>query len=290
VLYIDGEMSSTLMQRRIIDALGRAGGIDHPENPHFVCLNDLPTRPPPLNTEAGQKYMDNVIDDCGSEFLFLDNIQALLSGDMKDEEPWRNVLPWIYSLTKRKIGQAWVHHTGHDETHSYGSSTREWQLDAVGLLERLSDGPGDIGFKLRFTKARERTPENREDYEAKIIRLVDNQWSAEPVERQGGMSRQAAKSSKPKSPSPLATKFYDALIDALAHTGERRQDSAGLPSATDDQWRGELCRLGLVPEGDDKVTQHSRRSLISKYRRELIAANWIACNGELSWSIREGGR
>jgi hypothetical protein len=31
---------------------------------------------------------------------------------------------------------------------------------------------------------------------------------------------------------------------------------------------------------------NSRRALVSKHRRELIGANWIACNGDFAWSIR----
>ena len=36
----------------------------------------------------------------------------------------------------------------------------------------------------------------------------------------------------------------------------------------------ELLRLGLV----DKHKSDSKRSLTSKYRRELIAANWMVCS------------
>ena len=37
----------------------------------------------------------------------------------------------------RSIGQMWFHHTGHDESKSYGSKAREWQMDTVA-----SDGAG----------------------------------------------------------------------------------------------------------------------------------------------------
>ena len=45
------------------------------------------------------------------DFIFFDNIMSLIAGDMKEEEGWRQALPWIKSLTKRAIGQVWMHHT-----------------------------------------------------------------------------------------------------------------------------------------------------------------------------------
>jgi hypothetical protein len=135
VLYIDGEMSRRLTKKRLADAARRHGSMP----PTFHCLNredfqDLP----PLNTENGQKFIDAAIEAIsGADCVIFDNVQALLSGDMKDEEPWQQTLSWIRDLTRRGVGQIWAHHTGHDETHGYGSKTREWQLDTVALLERI---------------------------------------------------------------------------------------------------------------------------------------------------------
>jgi hypothetical protein len=40
----------------------------------------------------------------------------------------------------------------------------------------------------------------------------------------------------------------------------------------------------LDGSSDDRVAA-SDRATLSKYRAELVAANWIACNGDLTWSI-----
>jgi hypothetical protein len=48
------------------------------------------------------------------------------------------------------------------------------------------------------------------------------------------------------------------------------------------EWGAECVRLGLV----DIDEPDSKRALISKYRRELIATEWIACNGDFVWSIK----
>ena len=132
----------------------------------------------PLNTETGRNFIDAKIDKLGGiDVVIFDNIQALLGGDMKDEEPWQQTLPWVRSLTRRNIGQIWAHHTGHDQTHGYGTKTREWQLDTVALMERVEDPEADIAFKLTFTKARERAPNNRADFEPTVITLTHDTWA-----------------------------------------------------------------------------------------------------------------
>jgi AAA domain/Primase C terminal 2 (PriCT-2) len=177
VLFIDGEMSRRLMQRRLSDAVRRAGAI--PETLFVLNREEFPDMPP-LNTEAGQRYIDGVIENLGGiDFVVFDNIQSLIIGDMKDEESWAPVLPWTRDLTRREVGQLWIHHTGHDESHGYGSKTREWQLDVVTLMERIEQPGADIAFRLTFPKARERAPENRADFDPVIITLAADQWAYE---------------------------------------------------------------------------------------------------------------
>jgi hypothetical protein len=113
-----------------------------------------------LSTEAGRAQIEAAIARIGNlDLMLFDNIMSLIGGDMKDEESWRQTLPWQHSLTKRKIGQMWIHHTGHDETKSYGTKTREWQMDTVVFMEEAKRDDTDVSFTLSFRKARERTPE-----------------------------------------------------------------------------------------------------------------------------------
>lgn len=79
VLLIDGEMSNRQMKRRLVDAARRAGRI--PDTFHVLSLDDLPDMEP-LDTEAGQRYIDGVIASIGGvDLVMFDNIQALLSDD-----------------------------------------------------------------------------------------------------------------------------------------------------------------------------------------------------------------
>lgn len=61
-----------------------------------------------------------------------------------------------------------------------------------------------------------------------------------------------------------------------------RPQSAGRPSVTEDEWQRELIRLRLL----DAAKNHSMRALFSKHSRELIAAEWIACNNHIVWAIK----
>lgn len=292
VLYIDGEMSRRLLKARLLDALRRLGcGLDRAVHLpfHAVSREEVPDMPP-LNTAEGQDYFDRCVigncevPDARLDFIFFDNIQALLAGNMVDEDAWQLLLPWLKTLTARNIGQLWVHHTGHDESRGYGTSTREWQLDSVGLMERVERPNADIAFGLKFTKARERAPHNRADFEPMIITLAKDRWDFESADADS--PARPAKPPKPKTPSPLGVKFHSALTDAAAAAGEHRQESAGLPSVTTAQWEGELRRLGLLPDSDDRRDRNRRAALIARYRAELIAADWIAANAGMVWSTR----
>ncbi len=85
----------------------------------------------------------------------------------------------MQSLTKRRIDSMWINHTGHDKSPSYGTSTREWQLDTVKVAEKIEDADADLAMNLNFSKARQRRPETRGNFETVVLRLKDNAWSSE---------------------------------------------------------------------------------------------------------------
>src|SRR5258708_29575308 len=117
VLYIDGEMSRRLLKQRVLDEERRVGIT--PE--FFFALSHEDVEGfKPLNTIEGQAWMNALIDKIGKlDLVIFDNIMSLTIGDMKDPEPWQQTLPLALSLTKRAVGQVWIHHTGHDESRSY---------------------------------------------------------------------------------------------------------------------------------------------------------------------------
>jgi hypothetical protein len=155
--------------------------------------------------QSREKAIEEVIARIGGvDFIVFDNVMSLISGDMKEEEGWRQTLPWQRSLTKRNI-QVWLH-TGHDETKSYGTKTREWQMDTVVFGEKVEQPGINVSFKLEFRKARERTPETRAEFENITVALVNNEWTYSAGE--------GATTKRP--PSPVGAKFLAALVNVLA--------------------------------------------------------------------------
>jgi hypothetical protein len=265
VLYIDGEMSARLLKERLAAEVERLGVV--PAGFHALSHEDIENFAP-LNSVEGQKTIEEVIARIGGvDFTIFDNIMSLIAGDMKEEEGWRQTLPWQHALTKRNIGQVWLHHTGHDEKKSYGTKTREWQMDTVLFGERVERPDTDVSFKLEFRKARERTPLTRADFADINVALVDNEWTYSNPD--GGGSKM--------QPSPLGQKFLNALVNALA--GDVITTISGRRCVSLDIWKRECGAIGLIDQGKRGLT------LFSKYKVELIARNQIACSETLAWVL-----
>jgi hypothetical protein len=271
VLYVDGEMSRELFQERLEDA-ERRSGVDLDTTLFGLCKDDVECMPP-LNTPAGQRFVDKVIEKrIGSvDLVIFDNVMSLLPGEQKDEESWRLTVPWIQSLTKRRIGQIWVHHTGIDETHSYGSKTREWLLDAVILMTRITDANVDIAFTLEFTKARMRKPDNRDDFDPVKVRLANDKWRFD-------LAGKERKAKKKETPSPQEQKALDVLLDVVNAHGVARPESGGELSVTTRQWQDALYAVGMLDT--EKKTDRSR---FANWKTALIAKHFVEENAACVW-------
>jgi hypothetical protein len=267
VLCVDGEMSRRLLRERVLDEEKRLGttpetffALSHEDIPHFQ----------PLNTPAGQAWMDAFIDKLGGlDLIILDNIMSLTAGDMKDAEPWRQTIAWALSLTRRAIGQIWIHHTGHDESRSYGDKSREWQMDTVLHLDAVKREDTDISFAMKFRKARERTPATRFDFQDVKIALVNDTWSHELTQAK-----------RPDKITPQTARALDGLHNAIA-SGQTVTRPSGRRAAGREAWMAELALLGMIDPGKPV----SARSLFNRWRRELAAAHRIGCEGESSWPV-----
>jgi hypothetical protein len=266
VLYIDGEMSRRLLRVRVVDEAARFG---QEPTTFFALSHEDISGFKPLNTPEGQAWLKAFIENLGGvDLVMFDNIMSLTIGDMKDPAPWQQTLPLALALTADAVGQLWIHHTGHDETRSYGDKSREWQMDTTVHLDEAKRSDTDVSFSMSFKKARERTPATRFDFQDVKIALVDDRWEHELTE-----------ASRPAAVSPQTTKALEALTNVVASglvtplPGARRAAKA-------DDWKAECILLGLI---DAEAKPHSARTLFAKFRRELVAANRIGCEGELSW-------
>src|SRR5208282_6585388 len=145
-----------------------------------------------LNTDAGRQWLAAVIaalENAGwkPDVIIFDNVMSLLEGVQRDEEAWAAMMPTVRDITRQGIGQVWIDHTGHNRDRQYGSSTKAWAFDAVGVMKPLpteQQGSADVAFELSFEaphgKARRRNPDNTVDFETCVIRLEHDVWTSEP--------------------------------------------------------------------------------------------------------------
>jgi RecA-family ATPase len=126
VLIVDGEMPLDLVQERLLDAERRMG---KPLDNLFVFCNEDAPDMPPLDTPGGQQWINSLIDKIGGiDFVIFDNLMSLTTGKMADEESWTPIKPWVKALTRSRIGQLWISHTGHNAEHGFGTATRGWHI------------------------------------------------------------------------------------------------------------------------------------------------------------------
>jgi hypothetical protein len=287
VLYVDGEMPSELIKQRSADALRR---LPITMKPGSLCIyardmedelaRDYPLlgNSAPLNTQAGQAFILRLIDLIGDvEVVIFDNVMSLTAGDQKEEVTWSDTMPVVEGLTKRQIGQIWLDHTGHDTSRQYGTNTKSWRFDTVGIMTPLQKEDRvrhEIGFTLSFEppgKCRRRTPQNWRDFETCTIRLADDGWTSCVEGEPTGDPRKL-----PKIP-PKARAFHKALLDALAIA-----EPAG--STTQTAWTNEAIRLGLMeaPSEEESGKARDRRGAeMRKYRSMLAGNGWIGVDGEI---------
>jgi hypothetical protein len=292
VLYVDGEMPAELIKPRAIDAMRRLGAASIPPGNLMIFGRDIeaearqvcPALPPfaPLNTDAGRAFLLALIKAVGGvDLIIFDNVMSLLEGDQKDELAWSAVLDLVSQLTVMRIGQLWLDHTGHNNDRQYGSSTKAWRFDAVGVMAPIreddqteDDGPGGAtGFTLSFDhpgKARRRTPENWKQFQPMTVRLLDDEWIWEPLS-------DAKKQGKGHALKPSAQAQYDALLDAIVVSGTPGQTTRAT-------WLAECQRKGLVDafERDDDGKDRSRK--VSAFRArcaDLVAMKYVGIDNEV---------
>jgi hypothetical protein len=265
VLLIDGEMSRRVTKQRLKDEILRLGGVI-PQTMFILNHEDIDGFQP-LNTKEGQLLIERQIKIIGGvDCIIFDNIMCLVSGDQKDEESWNEVTPWMRKLSQRDIAQVWLHHTGHDLTRSYGTKTREWQMTNYIHFERADEtNDRSLNFNLKFKKAREWTPDTRQDFVDVQVRLDDGAWVWSMPE--GGRTLRPL--------GPAQQKFYEALCAATAQSGSNFN---GHPSATQEAWRAACISRGLYDA-------QRQPTAFPTARRRLVESGWMACNEAMAWTI-----
>jgi hypothetical protein len=257
-----------------------------PDNFFAMSHEDIPNFQP-LNTPAGRAAVELVVTRIGGvDLIVFDNCMCLITGDQREEEGWSQVMPWIRKLTARSIGQIWVHHTGHDESRSYGTKTREWQLDTVAHMTEVPRPDTDVSFALEFKKARERTPATRKDFETVRVALVKDQWT---VEHGGGV----AGKDWPKSLRVLRQCIQEAMqTSGVMHQPSDGNDDWPAVQAVEVKVAREFHQRRYVSRGEKDRTEAERKAWrrhLDKARNDdLIKGEALDDGRELIWIANQG--
>jgi hypothetical protein len=220
VMYIDGELpAETFKERLSLIAAQYGSDIElfayNRDRQAQLGLPDIP----PLNTPAGQQWLWREIGIVKPDAITFDSVMSLLIGTMGDEESWQPMKPFIKEISIKRIAQIWLHHTGHDPSKSFGTKTREWEMDTVIMLSKFeSEGnepQASAAFHLEFTKARLKTPANYHQFSRRIVRWDENEGRF--VSEEGG----------PRSSTSQAEIIRRAIIDAYEFLADGVRPSPG---------------------------------------------------------------
>lgn len=160
VVYVDGEMHSSMLQERQREIFKINGG-DPPE-PGFLRLitRDLQKDVrPKINTPTGRDHIEAHLSK--GDVLILDNLSALSpSSDEKETEDWAIIEDWLSDLSWHGISTMFVNHSGKSGDQR-GTSKREDLLDFVLKLRVPSDHTMDEGLRaeMHLTKLRGKSPQ-----------------------------------------------------------------------------------------------------------------------------------
>ena len=282
VLVIDGEMSARMIKKRaqlvfryqqdvppdnlLIYSLQRAD--------EFAARFPQLGKPSPLNTDEGREWLLRLIALVQPDVVILDNVMSLIAGVMKEEEPWQQTLPLVLGITALGKAQIWLDHTGHNSDRQYGTSTKGWFFDAIGVMLRPQDGKAgdretcfDLSFDPPTGKARNRDPDRWSDFAPHRIRLNDDGWTSEPADDRKANGKVA----------PSIRLFHDALMDAIAVASTQ-------PGVTTRAaWERECVRRDLldpITTEDDHKSKGAKRAMLRKAKADLLAAKMISIDGE----------
>lgn len=280
VLVLDGEMPRDLLQERIRLAC-EWFGIEPPNDGLFILSREDVDDMPPLDSDEGRDWLLAVIEMLGVNFAVLDNVMSLTAGDLREETTWRALVPLARELSRRTVGQLWLHHVGHDKSRPYGSRLFAWQMDAVILGEAVHKPDADVSVRLVFQKARRRTRDNRDDFGTVHVTLENGTWAGTAA------GTGTVPDGRPTTLTPSGKVVLKALDKALADAGERPPDhdmTRGVHEAVRlKTWRAYVAHAGGY--GSDPKDKEAERKAWNRGRENCIAAGRVMVWGDWAWRL-----
>ncbi len=281
VMYLDGEMPSETAKERlqiIADQFGPDLGL------WFYNRDVMPDTSgwPPLNTEEGEEWLFSEIEAVRPDFIVFDSVMSLLLGEMGDEKAWAPVNLMMRKISQLRLGQLWLHHTGHDKSRGFGTKTREWQMDTVAILTAPDDAEDADAIQLTFTKARLRTPHIREQFNTKLIKFGGGGWEVIDGDVQ------VQRGGRPRSGESVITgaaiiKAYRYLADGVGPTKEA--DGSLIHKVSIEDLRNELKNTGYLETTEKGGLTPNARKVWQRTKGELLGRGRLVERDGFIWEI-----
>ena len=281
VMYLDGELPAETFKERMQLVAERYGPDVELYGYNRDVLED--GEMPPLNTPEGEKWLLSEIESVQPDVVVFDSIMCLLTGSMAEEESWEPVKAMVRKISRRRIAQIWLHHTGHDTSKAFGTKTREWEMDTVVSLTK--DAQNDEHILMEFKKARLRTPKTREQFEPLKIACDDGRWTIIG----GGTKAKGKASTRPESRIGLLRMEFEAAYHRLANDVEPTPGLDGKPvgKVKVDDLRDDLKVGGKLDCEDGKI-KHTEVTRFNDVRKELTTTRpgqKFVQKNDLIWAI-----
>jgi|GEM_PF-1691218 len=156
VLYVDGELTARMVQKRVELATGMlAGGSEEALDNLTVLSAGINRRSPNIATEEGRRAIEEHLAGVG--YLILDALSTLCrSGEENAAESWQPVQDWIVTLRAQGVPSMTLHHAGKSGLQR-GTSKREDIYDWILALKHPNDYQAHQGarFEVHFEKTRD---------------------------------------------------------------------------------------------------------------------------------------
>ncbi len=155
VLYVDGEMTLSDLQQRLLE-ISVGLGCQIPNGAFQILAADHTEGGINLATEEGQAGIELLLD--GIDLVIMDNLSTLFpNGSENAGDAWEPMQSWLLKLRRSGKSVLFVHHAGNNGRQR-GTSRREDVLDTVIGLRRPEDYSPEQGarFEIHYEKLRHR--------------------------------------------------------------------------------------------------------------------------------------
>lgn len=155
VLFIDGEMTQSVLQERLKSLADSIIDEKKPLESLTIITPDMQEHAmPDLSTAEGQAYIDEHLMDV--DLIIIDNLSALCCSYKENEaDSWVPIQQWLLQLRRRGKTVLIIHHANKNGSQR-GTSRKEDVLDTVIELRGRTgdDHENGASFEVHYSKSR----------------------------------------------------------------------------------------------------------------------------------------